>query len=175
MRTTQSTSHDTTPLATLRAARTIARRLTSNQQEREDLAADALLGWIEHAHRKKLSDAEMWSQPNWLVLKCRAIDRLRRRRTISQTLERYSIDPTVSRVTDELETAQLDLKRALGGCALSKDDQSVLSVVYSGGGNIQDLARLRGWSHATARRRHRRCLKRLREAVGLSFAEDGQK
>ncbi|HAN32709.1 MAG TPA: hypothetical protein DCQ06_14040 [Myxococcales bacterium] len=155
----------------LQAAAIVARRLTSDPGQRDDLAADALLGWIEHAKKRGLSSEEMYTNPNWVVLRCRAIDRWRKVRTQTTTLQRFQRDPALNSSMASASVELLDLNRILTKVSLSADDRAVLQVVYVAGETLQQLADQQGWSHATARRRHHTCLSRLRQTVGLDVSK----
>ena len=172
-RTNHATPMDhSTPMSALDAAHVVARKLSSNHTEREDLASVALLGLLEHANRHAIDMKEALAEPHWRVLQCRAMDRVRmqsRRRTRWQRLAASYVEP-------RLQTAPLRDKIDLGTAieraseGLDAREKLVLERVYLAGETLADVARDQGWSHPAARRRHTGLLRALRSSLCVADA-----
>ena len=151
----------------MHAARLVARRFTSNRVEQEDLAATALLGLLEYADKRAITPQEILADPNWRILQCRAMDRVRqqqRRRRGHQVWATLYTEPQVA--TAPLRN-RLDLGDAVRRAAevLDPDQHTVLCAVYLGGESLAHVARSEGWSHPSTRRRHDKMLGVLRRSL----------
>ncbi len=173
----ESPMNQSTPMPALVAAHVVARKLSSNRTEREDLASVALLGLLEHANRHAIDIDVALSEPHWRVLQCRAMDRVRtqsRRRMGWQQLAASYVEP-------RLQTApmrdRIDLGSAIARASdeLDAREKLVLERVYVAGETLADVARDQGWSHPAARRRHSRLLRALRSSLCEADPADGSR
>lgn len=140
------------------------------------MVSDALLGLIEHARRRAIPVEQILDEPNWLVLRCRAIDRLRRRKRRRGWIAAYERQPSDERVDTGPVRDRIDARRALelAGPGLDPGHLAALDVLYVQGGSVTELAAREGWSHPTARRRHAALLKRLRQLAVIGDGVEGE-
>ena len=154
----------------IEAARLTARRFSTNPAEQEDIAASALLGLLEHAERNNIDPLVALSQPNWRLMQCRAIDRLRRQGRRGRGQRRW----VATHTEPQLETAplrdQLDALKAVKEAQqhLDTGDLRLLQGYYVEDQTLAEVARDEGWTHGAVRRRHHRVIKKLRDSLKTS-------
>lgn len=157
-----------TPLSAVRAAQIMANRFATDHDERDDIAATALLGLLEYADRHDIDPHAALAEPNWRLLQCRAIDRLRKQRRRRLGLRAWATDQVEPRQETAPLRNHIDVQRAVRrvGERLNTGEQRLIHDVYVEGHTLADVARGEGWSHGTVRRRHKRAIAVLRRSLG---------
>ena len=143
----------------------LARRITCNEADAEEVVGDAYLQAWESAPR---FDAERGNVSAWLmtITRSRAVDQLRRWQTRENAHVGQALDPSQPGREDapdpmDLVDADSVARRALA--QLSADQRRVVGLVYFRGMTQEEVAEMSGLPLGTVKSHLRRGLETLRE------------